>query len=84
VARKRNAEGIHSSKDIADILQLQNGKCKVCEVDVSAGYHVDHLIALVNGGTNWPSNLQILCPSCNTSKGAKDFDEWLNSREKNG
>lgn len=81
VARKRNAEGSHTSQDIAEILLSQDGKCKACGVDVMDGYHVDHIVALINGGSNWPANLQILCPSCNTSKGAKDFDSWLTNRD---
>lgn len=79
--RKFMAEGMHTSTDIQNLLIDQKGRCKVCYVDVSKGYHVDHIVALVNGGSNWPSNLQILCPTCNTSKGAKDFDEWLNCQE---
>jgi 5-methylcytosine-specific restriction endonuclease McrA len=78
VSRKRNAEGTHTSQDIAVLLVKQNGKCKACGVDVTAGYHVDHIVALACGGTNWPSNLQILCPTCNMSKGAKDYEDWLN------
>lgn len=30
----------------------------------------DHDIALVNGGTDDPDNLTVLCRSCNTTKGA--------------
>ena len=80
-ARERMAEGTHTSNDIHAILIEQESRCKVCYVDVSKGYHVDHVVALVNGGSNWPSNLQILCPTCNKSKGAKDFEEWLNSQK---
>ena len=70
-ARKKNAEGSHTPDDILHILELQDHKCNYCITRVRDSYHVDHIIALMNGGTNWPSNLQILCPSCNLSKGAK-------------
>jgi 5-methylcytosine-specific restriction enzyme A len=30
---------------------------------------VDHVIAKANGGTDDPSNLQVLCRSCNSQKG---------------
>lgn len=35
---------------------------------------VDHVVAVVNGGGNDDENLQTLCRSCNSSKGAKAFD----------
>lgn len=34
-------------------------------------YHIDHIIPLNCGGTNDATNLQLLCNSCNTSKGAR-------------
>ena len=71
-ARERQAEGRHSASDIERLLNLQRWKCAVCKTSLRAGYHVDHIQALAIGGTNWPSNLQCLCPSCNQSKGFKD------------
>jgi 5-methylcytosine-specific restriction endonuclease McrA len=71
-ARRRAAEGSHTAADIARIIEAQGYKCALCRKSVKKKYHVDHILALVNGGANWPSNLQILCPSCNCSKGAKD------------
>ena len=32
--------------------------------------HVDHRVALAEGGTDAPSNLQAACPVCNLIKGA--------------
>lgn len=32
--------------------------------------HVDHMVARSRGGTNHPSNLQMLCEPCNCRKGA--------------
>ena len=41
------------------------------------GFDIEHRIPLVRGGTNRPSNLQLLCNECNVEKGIltpKEFD----------
>jgi 5-methylcytosine-specific restriction endonuclease McrA len=40
----------------------------------------DHIVALFNGGDNAESNFRVLCKSCNSSKGVKDYQTWLESR----
>lgn len=76
-ARRRNAEGCHTKEDILAMYATQRGRCKVCDASFdTVKYHVDHIIALASGGSNWPSNLQLLCAPCNLSKGAKDFNDW--------
>jgi 5-methylcytosine-specific restriction endonuclease McrA len=49
--------------DIKALLISQGGLCNACKCDISTSYHVDHVIALARGGTNWPDNLQLLCPT---------------------
>lgn len=71
-AALQNAEGFHTAADIANILKLQKHRCAYCAADLRKGYHVDHIMPLILGGSNWPSNLQGLCPPCNLSKGPKD------------
>lgn len=78
-ARLNGCEGSHTGKDVLDILAKQQGKCAICDVDV-IDYHVDHIVPVVRKGSNDPSNLQILCPPCNRSKGGKDLDEFMRSR----
>lgn len=74
----KNAEGTHTSDDIAEIYDRQNGVCAepTCGKDLTDGYHVDHIMPLALGGTNWPSNLQCLCPTCNLRKHAKHPIDW--------
>jgi 5-methylcytosine-specific restriction endonuclease McrA len=83
LAIKKKAEGIHTDQDIAQILKNQNFLCNSCSVFLES-YHVDHIIPLSRGGSNWPSNLQCLCPTCNLRKGAKTMGEWLNLLSKQG
>jgi len=70
-ARKRNAEGSHTSADIQQLLTLQRKKCAVCHTSITKGYHVDHVIPLAMNGSNGKDNLQLLCAPCNLSKSAK-------------
>lgn len=75
-ARERCCEGHHSGDDIAFINQSQGFVCVYCGASTADDYHVDHIIPLSRGGSNWPSNIQILCARCNLSKGPKTHDEF--------
>lgn len=75
-ARKRAAEGVCTSSDITAQYKRQKGKCHWCNKELS-GYDIDHVIPLVRGGTNDPSNIVLACPHCNRSKGDKLPHEWL-------
>lgn len=79
-ARKRNADGTHSSADIRGLLILQRSKCACCKISIDAGYHVDHIYPLSKGGSNDKLNLQLLCPLCNTQKHAKHPIEFMQSK----
>jgi hypothetical protein len=43
----------------------------VCPCGAVDRLTVDHVVPLARGGTNDPTNLQVLCLSCNTRKGAR-------------
>ena len=78
-ARKINASGTHTTKDIKWLLEKQKYKCVYCKKSVRNKYHVDHIIAISKGGSNSRENLQILCPFCNMSKHDKDPIEYAQS-----
>jgi 5-methylcytosine-specific restriction endonuclease McrA len=79
-ARERSAEGAHTAADVRAIFDKQQGLCANCETKLFKSgmqkFHVDHIMPLALGGSNWPCNLQCLCPACNLSKGAKHPDDW--------
>jgi 5-methylcytosine-specific restriction endonuclease McrA len=79
-ARKRQASGSHTGQDIQDLHARQKGKCAACRTSIPTAYHVDHIVPLRRGGSNDKSNLQLLCASCNCSKGARDPIAFAQSR----
>lgn len=85
-ARKISAEGSHSASDIIEIFTAQRGFCANCKAKLFKSgvkkFHVDHIMPLALGGSNWPSNLQCLCPPCNLSKSAKHPDVWAKQQGK--
>jgi len=75
-ARKQNAAGDFSDdqwKMVRDYYALK-GKCPSCgQYDEM---HMDHVIPLYRGGSNYISNIQPLCKSCNSSKGHNRFTDY--------
>lgn len=74
--------GNHSERGLTAVVRrvwgAAGGACGVCKA--RGALELDHVVAVVNGGTNDETNLQFLCQPCNRSKGAKDFKTWLQSR----
>src|SRR5579859_5390600 len=64
---RRAAEGKFTAADIARLLRAQKCKCAYCRTTLDR-YHVDHILPVKLGGTHWPENLQLLCPTCNRRK----------------
>lgn len=54
-----------------DILARDNYTCQMCGIGRknNAILEVDHIYPVSKGGTNDPSNLQVLCRDCNGGKG---------------
>lgn len=63
------------------LMTLQRGKCAVCRDDLeNVGKHIDHIIPIALCGSNTDDNVQLLCPTCNLSKGAKHPIEYMQQK----
>lgn len=61
----------------------QRWKCACCSSSLKrTRYHKDHIVPLALGGAHIPTNIQLLCPSCNLSKGAKNPIDFMQSKGK--
>lgn len=68
--KRRAREGKFYVSDIRALFAKQDGLCVVCGTSLAEYFEVDHIVSIARGGTNWPSNLQLLCRHCNRKKGA--------------
>ncbi|AOG22403.1 HNH endonuclease [Acidovorax sp. RAC01] len=58
----------------------QKWMCVVCRRSIKDAYHVDHITPIARGGDHSPLNIQLLCPTCNVRKSAKDPIDFMQSR----
>ncbi len=73
-ARIAKAPGLCSDEQLEARLAFYGYRCAYCGGPFE---HVDHVIPLSKGGSNWPANLRPACKKCNLSKRAKRLKEWL-------
>lgn len=57
---------------VSGLMEAQKGRCVYCRIDIRKSYHVDHIQPLSGGGKHERENIQLLCPTCNVRKSAKD------------
>lgn len=81
-ALKRGNGGTYTAQDIRNKLIAQKHTCYYCHNTLKKRgkkylYHVEHVVPISKGGSNWPDNIVIACPTCNQKKGDKLLHEWL-------
>jgi 5-methylcytosine-specific restriction endonuclease McrA len=79
-ARLKNALGRFVKAEIMKMLAHQKNRCAACFKSIEKLYHIDHIMPLSRGGSNFIDNIQLLCPSCNCSKQDKDPVEWAKEK----
>ncbi len=70
-AKKYKVEGFFTVMTIKNLYVKQRGKCAICENYLCGKFEADHILPLSKGGSNKPSNIQLVCPKCNKEKGCK-------------
>lgn len=75
-ARLLQCEGDYTAEQFAELCLTYGGICLCCE-SADSPLTVDHVVPLSKGGSNNISNIQPLCRSCNSKKGAKTIDYRL-------
>ena len=71
-ARKKNAPGHFTGEELKE-LKAKYAKCLCCGA-ATKPLSADHIVPLIKGGSNFISNIQPLCQSCNCSKHDKIID----------
>lgn len=81
---ERNAEGKLSVGIRGKLLELQKGCCTICKNKLvltgERKYHLDHIVPIARGGTNYDENIQLLCFDCNVSKSDKESLSFMQSK----
>lgn len=78
--RKGKKIGRLPAGTVESIGNHQRWKCVVCKKNIKKSFHLDHIFPLSKGGVHLPSNVQLLCPSCNLRKSAKDPIVFMQER----
>lgn len=75
-AIERGGEGSYTRADVWGIYEEQEGCCYYCDGLLFGTFHVDHKQPVSRGGSNWPENLAVTCPTCNLRKQDKTEAEF--------
>lgn len=77
-ARINGAAGTHTFEQWIGRLAFHGHRCRYCSTPLTVRSATrDHMIPLIKGGTNWPSNLVPACFSCNSRKQARTFTQYM-------
>lgn len=60
-----------------ELMRRQDNTCVYCGYRrIAQSLQIDHIIPAVRGGSNAPSNLQVICSPCNQRKGDQTDEEF--------
>ncbi len=64
-----------SFRQVEVIVIRQHAKCNLCKMDLNEGLEFDHVVEIIDGGTNDDDNYQALCGTCHNIKTKLTEDE---------
>jgi len=80
--QRRRARKAHATVEKFDTQEVYERDGRICAYCGSTeDLTIDHIVPLARGGAHSPNNLTVACLGCNCSKGTKDLEEWLRSKE---
>ena len=68
------AEGSYTEEEWIALCSEYGNRCLCCR-EIKP-LEADHVVPVSKGGTNWITNIQPLCHSCNTSKGNRRTTDY--------
>lgn len=73
-----------TEEDILSKLESQGHQCVGCFADFSVEpFEIEHIVPVAHGGKHTAKNIQLLCRSCNSSKGNLPNEDWLSKMRYN-
>lgn len=73
-SRLKNAEGSFTGQEWLACMEAHGNRCAICHEEKKLC--ADHIIPISKGGSNYITNIQPLCFSCNSRKKDKMPGEW--------
>ena len=70
--------GKFTKADIRNMYMSQGARCYYCSVSIERVYHIEHMVPISRGGSNWIDNICLACVPCNRMKGIRTAKEFMN------
>ena len=77
-ARIAKVGGGFTTANVRDLYASQSASCYYCSTSIEEGYHIEHMVPISKGGSNWIDNICLACVPCNRTKGVKTAEEFMN------
>lgn len=77
----KNNGGSFTCKEVIEMLSFFDNKCAYTGEPLKDDYHLDHVVSLKNGGTNYIYNIIPCNKEQNLSKHTRDMEEWFREQK---